>query len=95
MSKNIDSPFKIVGVGRYVARFELPKDDCPGTVNHLEIEIQVDEDDPQVAEVTLYSCGKRNGAKDPVAASRVYVSLLASMLYGAAKLVTRQTLEPL
>lgn len=99
------SPFNFVGTThiehqsvetdtkRFAAVFDLPTDDCPGSVNKLVVEIVTFDDG--TCTVTIYNRGLRpEGLKDRfIGEFQTHITKLGDLLYGFARIKMTPSLE--
>ena len=79
----------------FEAEFELPNDGTPETINRLVIQLQLDPPDTQHGQLAVISrTGYADRTKDySLSCSSVNVKSVSSLLYGFARLITRQSIE--
>lgn len=88
------SPFKFAPTEdgpRFVAEFPLAVDVCPGTINKLVVEVTPDPDDDQRVVVSLAQQGNRT--RNSYGGHSVPLTMVESLLFGAARVVTKRALE--
>ena len=81
----------------FQAKFELANDGCPNSEQYLLITVTAYNDSAkQPTDITLDVLSQATGKTKRIAyAGSGELANIASMLYGAARLVTRQSIEPL
>ena len=99
-----EGPFKYIrdtddGDGSiYQAKFQLADDGCPNSLQYLVVTVTTSYDDPanQPTGITLDVLNSGSGkTRRIVYAESGELANIACMLYGAARLVTKQSIEPI